>query len=362
MIFGITNELSPFKDIPESRVSLSPMGVHELVLAGAQVYIENKAGEKAGFLDAEYEEAGGTIVYSKEEVYQRSDILLKVRCPQPEEYRWLKEGQTIMGFIHLFTSPKEFPQMIEEKGITIIGYEIIQKNDGRFPIITPMSEIAGKLAVQIAGRLLESPGMGRGILLGGIPGVPPAAVVILGSGTLGNNAAISFAGVGANVYVLDIDRDKLEMLPAYTSGMKITTLFSTRQNIEKMVRIADVVIGAAAVPRKRTPILVTGEMVSGMKQGSVIIDFSIDQGGCIETAKISPEGDFIYSVDNVIHFCMPNTTTIVARTATHALTSVILPYLNLILELGIERAINEVPGLIRGIYAEKGKIRKEFLS
>jgi alanine dehydrogenase len=337
------------------------MGVHELVLSGAQVYIETKAGDKAGFSDAEYEEVGGTVVYSKEEAYRRADIVLKVRSPQPEEYPFIKEGQTIMGYIHLLTSPREFPHIVEEKGINLIGYEIIQKNDGRFPILIPMSEIGGKLAVQIAGRLLESPGMGRGILLGGIPGVPPAEIVVIGSGTLGNNAAVSFAGVGANVYVLDIDRDKLEMLPAYTSGMKITTLFSTRQNIEKMVRFADVVIGAAAVPRQRPPLLVTGDMVASMKQGAVIIDFAIDQGGCIETSKISPEGDFIYTVGNVIHFCMPNTTTLVARTATHALTSVILPYLKLITEMGIERAIHEIQDIIKGIYAEKGKIRKEFV-
>lgn len=361
MNFGITKELSSLKGMPECRVGLSPMGVHEVVLSGARVYIESKAGEDAGFTDLDYQEAGGTIVPSKKEAYENADIMLKVRCPQPAEYSLIKEKQIIMGFIHLSTTPKEFSQVVREKSVTLVGYDIIRKNDGRLPIVIPMSEIAGKLSVQIAGRLLESPGFGVGILLGGIPGVPPAEVVILGAGTLGNNAAVSFAGVGANVYILDIDREKLEILPAYTSGMKITTLFSTRYNIEKLVAFADVLIGAAAGPGARPPLLVTGEMIASMHQGSVVIDFSIDRGGCMETSKVSPEKGFIYTVDGVIHFCMPNSTTLTARTATHALTSSILPYLKCIVEVGFEKSIHGVIELCRAIYAEKGKIREEFL-
>ncbi len=361
MNFGIPKELPPFKEIPEYRVGFSPMAVKELLLYGAKVYVETGAGEGAGFSDEEYTKAGAEVVYSKEEAYRRADIVLKVRRPQQEEYSLIKDGQIIMGFIHLITATKEFIQVVKEKRITLVGYEIIQKDDGRLPIVIPMSEMAGKLSVQIAGRLLESPAGGRGILLGGLPGIPPAEVVILGCGTLGSNAARSFAALGANVYIVDILRDKLDNLACHTEGSKITTMFSTKYNIEKLVKFADVVIGAVLVPGKRTPILVTADMVKTMKKGAVIIDFDIDQGGSIETAKITPTGRFIYTTDDVIHFCMPNATTVVARTATHAISSGVFPYVRAIAEIGFERAVRELPEMRRGIYAEKGAIEKEYL-
>ena len=361
MIFGVPKEIPPFKETPEFRVGLSPMGVKELLLYGAKVYVESKAGKGAGFTDIDYEKAGATIVYSKEEAYLRADIVLKVRRPQQEEYSYIKEGQTVMGFIHLVTARKEFIRVVKDKKVVLVGYEIIQKDDGRLPIVIPFSEMAGKLSVQIAGRLLESQAGGRGILLSGIPGIPPAEIVILGAGTLGCNAAKSFAGIGANVYVLDLVRDKLDDLACHTAGSKITTMFSTKHNLEKIIRFADVLICAVLVPGKRSPILITKEMVQSMRKGAVIIDFSIDQGGCSETSKISPSGKYIYAVNNVIHFCMPNATTLVARTATHVLTSSIFPYLKIIAQSGIERAAVENSDLNRGIYAEKGKIREEFL-
>ncbi|MEO0124037.1 MAG: alanine dehydrogenase [candidate division WOR-3 bacterium] len=362
MNFGIPKELPPFKEIPEYRVGFSPRAVKELLLYGAKVYVESGAGEGAGFTDEEYVNAGAEIVFSKEEAYRRADIVLKVRRPQQEEYSLIKDGQIIMGFIHLVTATKEFIQVIQEKKITLVGYEIIQREDGRLPIVIPMSEMAGKLSVQIAGRLLEAPSGGRGVLLGGLPGIPPAEVVILGCGTLGSNAARSFASLGANVYIVDILRDKLDNLACHTEGSRITTMFSTKYNIEKLVRFADVVIGAVLVPGKRTPVLVTADMVKTMKKGSVIVDFDIDQGGSIETAKITPTGRFVYSVDGVVHFCMPNATTVVPRTATHAISSAIFPYIRVIAELGFDRALREIPELSRGIYAEKGEIRKEYLS
>jgi alanine dehydrogenase len=361
MQFGVPKEIPPFKGTDEYRVGLSPMGAQELILCGAKVYVESKAGEAAGFSDVDYESAGATIVYSKEEAYRRAEILLKVRRPQQEEYEYIKEGQVIMGFIHLITARKEFLKTISDKKVTLVGYEIMQEKDGQLPIVIPFSEMAGKLSVQIAGRLLESPHGGRGILLGGIAGIPPAEVVILGGGTLGCNSAKAFAGIGANVYVLDIDRNKLDHLACHSANMKVTTLFATRHNIEKLVKFADVVIGAVLVPGKRSPILVTSDMVKTMRKGSVIIDFSIDQGGCIETAKISPSGKFIYTIDDVIHFCMPNATTLVARTATHALTSSAFPYLKLITESGFDKAVRENHALAKGIYAKKGEIKKEFL-
>jgi len=362
MNFGIPKELSPFKNTPEYRVGMSPMGAKELMLYGAKFYVETKAGEGAGFSDADYEKAGVTVVYSKEEAYRRADVVLKVRRPQQKEYAYIKEGQTIMGFIHLVTARREFHKIVKDKKITLVGYEIIQRDDGRLPVVIPMSEMAGKLSVQIAGRLLESPGGGRGILLGGIPGIPSAEVVILGAGTLGCNAAKSFAALGANVYVLDIIRDKLDHLACQTAGYKVTTMFSTKHNLEKLVKFADVLICAVLVPGKRSPILITSDMVRSMRRGSVIIDFSIDQGGCSETSKISPSGGFIYTVDGVKHFCMPNATTLVARTATHTITSGVFPYLKIMAECGLERALRENKDLSRGIYAEEGSIRKEYLS
>ncbi len=360
MIFGIPKELPRFKGIPEFRVGLSPMGVRELVEHQAQVYVESGAGAGVGFSDMDYEKAGASIVYSKEEAYKRVDVVLKVRPPQgEEEFKLIKEGQTLTGFFHLVTAPKELIITLIAKKVTVIGYEIIQEANGRLPVVIPMSEIAGKLAVQIAGRLLESPAGGRGILLGGILGIPPAEVVILGGGTLGRNAAKSFAGIGANVYVMDINRDKLEGI-AEGMGGRVTTLFATKHNIEKLVRFADVLIGAVLVPGKRAPVLVTEGMVKSMRKGAVILDFSIDQGGCVETAKIAPSGKFIYNVEGVIHFCMPNATTLVARTATHAMTGAIIPYLKCLVEFGLVKALRECPEIKRGVYINKGKVEEEY--
>ena len=360
MIFGIPREIPPFKNTPEYRVGFSPMAAKELILYGAKFYVETKAGEGAGFSDEDYAEAGATVVYSKEEAFRRADIVLKVRRPQQEEYPFMHEGQILMGFIHMVTARKAFIETVQDKKMTIIGYEIMQNEDGRLPVVIPMSEMAGKLSVQIAGRLLESPGGGRGILLGGIAGIPPAEVVILGAGTLGCNAAKSFAFSGANVYVLDVVRDKLDSLVCQTSGSRITTMFSTKHNIEKLLKFADVVICAVLEPGKRAPILITKEMVSSMRPGAVLIDFSIDQGGCSETSKISPSGQFIYKVDGVIHFCMPNATTLVARTATHTISSGIYPFLKILTEKGIEKTLKENYALKRGIYVERGVIREEY--
>ncbi len=361
MNFGVPKEVAPFKETEEYRVGLTPQGAQELILCGAKVYVESKAGEGAGFLDSEYERAGATVVFSKEEAYRRADIVLKVRRPQQDEYAMISEGQTIMGFIHLVTARKELLNLIAEKKITLIGYELMQQSDGRMPVVVPFSEMAGRLSVQIAGRLLESPNGGRGILLSGIPGIPPAEVVILGGGTLGCSAGMAFAGVGANVYVLDVEREKLETLACQASRLKVTTMFATRRNIEKLVTFADVLIGAVLVRGRRSPVLVTHDMVKTMRKGAVIIDFSIDQGGCFETSKISPSGKFTYTVDDVIHFCMPNATTVVARTASHALTSSIFPFLKIMTERGFESTLRENGVVASGVYAEHGDIRKEFL-
>lgn len=359
MIFGIPKEVPLFKKIPEYRVGLSPMGVKELTELGAKIYVESKAGEGAGFSDEDYEKAGASIVYSKEEAYKRADVILKVRIPQEMEYKYIGEGKVLTGFFHLVTAPKELIKILKENKNTVIGYEIIQQDDGKLPVVIPMSEMAGRLAVQLAGRLLESEAGGRGILLSGIPGIPPAEVVILGAGTLGHSAARSFSNIGANVYIVDINHDKLRNIAKHME-YRVNTLFATKYNIEKLVKFADVLIGAVLVPGKRTPVLVSEKMVKSMRDGAVILDFSIDQGGCVETAKVSPCGTFIYKLHGVIHFCMPNATTLVARTATHALTGAILPYLKYMVEAGVDIALNECPDLRRGIYVYKGNVKEEY--
>lgn len=360
MNFGIPKELPIFKTIPEYRVGLSPMGAKELIEHKAQVYVESGAGGGAGFSNMDYEKAGAKIVYSKEEAYKRADVVLKVRLPQETEYKYIKENQTLLGFFHLMTASKELIKTFITNKNTVIGYEIIEKDDGRFPIVIPISEIAGNLAVRIAGRLLESPAGGRGILLGGVPGIPPAEVVILGAGTLGYNAAKSFAGIGANVYVVDINRDKLEDIAKYV-GHRVTTLFATQYNIEKLVKFADVLIGAVSVTGEKAPVLVTKKMVKSMRKGAVIIDFAINQGGCIETSRITNYSEFGYTVEGVVHFCMPNVATLVARTATHAMTGAIIPYLKYLTKMGIDRAITKFIEMKRGVYINKGKILKEYI-
>jgi len=360
MTFGIPKELSLYTGIPEYRVAISPMGVRELTSLNAKVYIENGAGEGANFPDIEYEKNGATIVFSKEEVYKRADIVVKVQAPQPEEYKYIKEEQILTGFLHLITAPKDFIKTLIDKKITAIGYELIKNESGRYPIVQPMSDIAGKLSVQIAGRLLESASGGRGILLGGIPGIPSAEVVILGAGILGQAAARSFSNIGANVYVLDLHRKKFEEIIQHFEH-PITTLFASNYNIEKVVKFADVIIGAVSVPGQKTPILITKEMIKSMKKGAVIMDFSINQGGCVETSKISPTGKFIYIVDDVIHFCMPNTPTLVARTTTHVLTGSLIPYFRHLIKEGLENTLTNYPEIQQGIYIDKGKMVKEYL-
>ena len=360
MIIGIPKELPPIKGALECRVASSPWGVKELIAAGADVYVETNAGKAIGFSDEDYVAAGAKIAYSREEAYRRADILLKVRVPQKEEWQYLREGQTLFGFLHLATAPKELIQTLIERKITAIGYEIIQEANGHLPILKPISEIAGKMAPQIAARLLETSSGGWGILLGGIAGIPPAEVVILGAGTLGSHAAESFLGTGASVYVVDRNREKLERLQ-HQLDHRIVTLLSNKYNLEKLVKFANVLIGAVLVPGERTPILVTKNMVSSMKKGSVIIDFSIDQGGCCETSRLTPSHDFVFKVDGVTHFCMPNSTTLVARTASHAITGSSLPYIVKVITLGIEKALEELPSLRKGVYVHKGVILHKYL-
>ncbi len=362
MNFGITKEFKDIKATEEIRVGLSPRGVMELVHMGANVYVESGAGEGARFSDRDYRDAGAHIVYNKEEVVKRSDVVLKIRCPNAEECELMKDGQTIMGYLHLAVSPRSIINSILKKRITAIGYEIIQKPDGTLPVLRPMSQIAGRMAVQIAGRLLESRKAGRrGILISGIPGIPPAEVVIIGAGTLGFCAAKAFSGIGASVYIVDKDIEKLERVESMLGGRVVTMLYNKR-NLQKLLQFADVVICAVLVPGARTPILITRDMVKSMKKGAVLIDFSIDQGGCSETTRLTPGEDFVYEDEGVIHFAVPNVPSRVARTATHALTNAILPYLKKMIELGVDRALLEIPDLRNGVYTYRGYVTNKNIA
>lgn len=355
MIIGIPKEAPVMKGIEEKRVSLSPAGVRDLMDLGAEVVVESGAGAGAGFSDEEYRAAGARIVYSHEEAFRRADLVVKVQRPGVSEWGLFNPATALMAFLHLAVAPREFIEMLVERRMTAIGLEIVRRDDGSLPILRASSEIAGLMAVQIAGRLLETTHGGRGVLLGGIPGIPPADVVILGAGTLGYYAARAFLGVGANVYVLDKEITQLMKIDAAFGGRVVTAL-ATRNNIEKFVTFADVLIGAVLVPGQRAPVLVTTDMVKRMRPGSIIMDFSIDQGGCVETSTLTPHEDFLFTAHGVIHFCAPNVPAMVARTSSHALTNALLPYLSEIVERGLPAALKTDAALRRGLYALEGAI------
>lgn len=353
MIIGVPKERSLKSVFEEERVSLVPPGVRELVELGSDVIIETGAGQSAGFSDEQYTRVGGKIVYSREEVFGRSDVVVKVIRPNPQEIDLMQKESVIMGFLHLAITGEDYIRRLAEKQITAIGYEIIQDGDGTLPILKTSSEIAAKMAPQIAGRLLETTSGGLGILLGGAPGIPPADVVIIGGGTLGYHAARAFLGLGCSVYVLDISQKALEKIDQSLMG-KVTTAFATKENIEKYVSFAEVLIGAVLVPGEVAPIVVTKEMVQKMRKRSVILDFSFDQGGCIETTRLQGPSGGIFEREGVLHFAVPNCPSYVARTSSYALTNALLPFLISMQKKGIKLAISEWKDLQRGCYLYRG--------
>lgn len=361
MIFGIPRECTIKNVCSEERVSLVPPGVRELVESGAEVLIESGAGLSAGFSDDLYTRVGGKIVYSREEIFGRSDVVVKVSRPTPNELDIMKNKALIMAFLHLAVAGEAYVQKFVQKELTAIGYEIIQDDYGTLPILKTSSEIAGKMAPQIAGKLLETTSGGLGILLGGAPGIPPADVVIIGAGTLGYHAARAFLGLGCSVYVLDISQKALERVDQALMG-RVTTAYATKENIEKYVSFAEVLIGAVLVPGEVAPIVVTKEMVQKMRKGAVIIDFSFDQGGCIETTRLQGPSGGIFVREGVIHFAVPNCPSYVARTSSYALTNALLPFLISIQKKGIKKAIKSWRDLQKGCYIFEGKYVSKHLS
>lgn len=353
MIVGIPKENEVLKGVAEKRVGLSPSGVRELVSLGAEVFFASDAGTGAGFLNREYRSAGAQVAYSNEEVIRRADVVVQFGRPSESECRFFNEKSVLLSFLHLgVAKPSLITKLIDHR-VTSIGYEIVEKDDGSLPILRVFSEIAGKMAPHLAGRLLENTAGGRGVLLGGTPGIPPADVTIIGAGTLGYYAARSFLGLGASVYVLDHNLANLSRIDQLLQG-KVVTSLSNQTNLEKCVTFADVVIGAILVPGQPAPIVVTKEMVSQMNAGSVIIDFSIDQGGCVETSRLTPNEDFLFTECGVIHFCAPNITSMVARTSSYALTNVLLPYLKMMVRDGVRETLYRERSLRRGLYTFNG--------
>jgi alanine dehydrogenase len=339
----------------EYRVGLTPIGVQLLTAEGHAVYVERDAGVGAGFSNRDYEQAGARIVYQPQEAFGRADLVLKVARPTAEECDWLREGQTLMGLLHLAAARRSRVESLLEKGVTAIGYEMIQNDDGSLPVLSPLSQVAGRMLVQVAATLSQNDKGGKGILLSGVPGVPPAEVIIIGAGTLGTCAARAFLGIGAKVYLLDRDLQRLQTIDTLVDG-RVITMVSHEFNVRKVVKFADVLIGAVLLPGQRAPLIVTRPMVQTMKPRSVIIDMSIDQGGCVETSRPTTHKSPTFVEEGVIHCCVPNFPSLVARTATHAFNNAAWPYIQTVTRLGIDAALETIPALARGVNTRGGTI------
>ena len=350
MIVGIPKEIKDH----EYRVAMPPGGCQALVAAGHKVVVEKGAGHGTGFGDAEYEAVGAVLAEEHSDVFRTAELVIKVKEPLASEYDLLREDSILFTFLHLAAFP-DLASVLLEKRVPAIAYETIQLSDGSMPILTPMSEVAGRLAAQVAAYYLEKLNGGSGRLLGGVPGVPPAKVVVIGAGTVGTNAAGIALGMGAEVVVIDRKVDRLRYLDENFHG-RLTTLSSSTFNIAAAVREADVVIGAALVTGGKAPVLVTREMVASMRPGSVIMDVAIDQGGMFETSRPTSHSDPVYTVDGVVHYCVTNMPGIVPRTSTFALANATLPYALALANLGLKEAVRRDPALARGVNTYGGHI------
>lgn len=351
MDFGVPREV---RDL-ESRVGLTPAGVLTLAQAGHAVYVETGAGLGAGFSDENYRDAGGRIVYTAQEAYGRADVVAKVTRPTADEHALFRPGQTIFSFLHLPVSSPDLLEALTEREITAVAYELIEEADGTRPVLLPASIVAGRMAPVVAGRLLRSDYNGRGILISGLPGVPAAVIVIVGGGTLGANAARTFVGMAAEVTVLDEDPVKLQRLYETLNG-RVTTMFANDLNLKRAVRFADVLIGAVSKSGRRAPMVVSREMVKQMHPGSVIIDYAIDEGGCVETSRPTTLRNTTYVTEGIIHHCVPNMTAAYGRTTSYAITNAALPYLLAVGEGDILSASEQLPALQRGLTLVNGRL------
>mgnify|MGYP000616254023 CR=1 FL=1 len=350
MIIGVPKEIKP----DEYRVALLPVGAEELRRKGHRVIVQRGAGEGSGVDDGLYAEHGAEIADGAEAVYAQADLVVKVKEPLPQEYGLLRRGQAVFGYFH-FAASRELTEALLGSGIVAIAYETLHTPDGRHPLLTPMSEIAGKMSIQEGAKYLEKPMMGRGILLGGVPGVEPAHVLIVGGGTVGTNAAKVAAGLGAQVTVADIDLERLryldDILPA-----NVTTVYSDAHTLREKVREADLVIGAVLVEGAKAPVIVTEAMVRTMQPGAVVVDVSVDQGGCVATTEPTTHGDPIRIKHGVVHYGVTNMPGAVGRTSTYALTHATLPYLLTLAEKGFKRAASDSPAIRAALNLVCGKV------
>jgi alanine dehydrogenase len=350
MRVGVPKEIKDHED----RVGLIPESVRELFERGHSVLIQRGAGAGAGHSDDAYEKAGATLVDSADAVFAGADLIVKIKEPLAVERARLRRGQTLFTYLHLAPDPVQARELIGS-GVTAIAYETVTAPDGTLPLLTPMSEVAGRLAPQAGAMCLERPHGGRGVLLAGVAGVPPAKVVVLGGGVVGANAALIAAGMGADVTVLDRNPEILRRIAA-RFGSRVRTVFSTRGTIDTLCRRADLVIGAVLVPGAKAPKLLTAETVRAMKAGAVIVDVAIDQGGCCETSRPTTHSQPTYVVDHVVHYCVTNMPGAVARTATFAINNVTLPFVLTLADKGPARALAEDVHLAAGLNVHDGRI------
>jgi alanine dehydrogenase len=350
MIVGILKEIKA----EENRVCMTPAGVEVMRQNGHTVLVEKNAGTGSGFEDERYVAAGAEMIETAREIFERSDMVMHVKEPLPPEYDLIREDQIVFTYLHL-AAAEELTDVLIKSGSVNIAYETIQKADGSLPLLTPMSEVAGRMATQQGAKYLEMAQGGHGVLLGGVPGIDPGTVLVIGGGVVGTNAAKMACGLGAKVYILDMNLDRLRYLSDVMPS-NCFPLMASPATIRKLAREADVIIGAVLVAGAKAPKLVTRDMLQTMKKGAVLVDVAIDQGGCFETSKATTHVDPIYMVDGVIHYCVANMPGAVPRTSTLALTNATLPYAVEIANMGWEGAMRKNPEIKRGANVIKGKV------
>ncbi len=350
MIIGVPKEIKN----NENRVALTPAGAKEFVKRGHIVYVQATAGNGSGFSDEEYEAAGATILPTIEEVYGIAEMIIKVKEPIEPEYKLVRKNQVLFTYFH-FACDRTLTDAMLDAGATFIAYETVTDRNGALPLLIPMSEVAGRMSIQEGARFLEKPQGGKGILLGGVPGVKPAKVLVLGGGVVGRNAALMAAGLGADVTITDISLPTLRHL-AEVMPKNVKTLYSSAYNIEKELPTTDLVIGSVLIPGAKAPHLITRDMLSLMRPGTVLVDVAIDQGGCFETSHPTTHSEPTYEIDGIVHYCVANIPGAVPFTSTLALTNATLPYALRLADKGWKQACREDPGLARGVNIVEGKI------
>jgi len=348
-IVGVPKEIKE----GENRVSITPAGARAFVERGHRVLVQRGAGLGSGLSDDSYRRAGARLC-SRQEVWQKADLILKVKEPLPEEYRFLRPGLILFTYLHLASSEPTARALLRS-GVTAIGYETVQKDDGSLPLLVPMSEVAGRLAVTVGAYFLDAHKGGRGVLVAGIPGVPPAEVVIVGCGVVGLNAAKVAIGMGAHVTILDVNHDRLKYVDDVMHG-NVITVYANSETLERSAQYADLLVGAALVPGARAPRLITAQMVKKMKPGAVIVDVAVDQGGCVETSRPTSHADPVFVRHGVVHYCVTNMPAAVPRTSTFGLTNATLPFALEIADKGAARALEENAALARGLNVAASKV------